>query len=68
MEDMVTILPKMNNLFPSDSWLVKVQETTASNTKWLNDDVKQHITAGKEVPELDWSHTRENLKRGFDSY
>lgn len=55
-------------MFPSDTWLVKVQETTASNMKWLNDDVKEHITAGKEVPELDWSHTRENLKRGFDSY
>ena len=50
---MVTILQKTNNLFPSDFWLVTVQEIAASNTKWLNDDIKQHITAGKEVPELD---------------
>ena len=50
MED---ILQKTNNLFPSDSWSVKVQEATASNTEWLNDDLKQHITASKVVPELD---------------
>lgn len=65
MED---ILQKMNNLFHL-ILSVKVQEATASNTEWLNDDLKQHITASKEVPELDWfdSYT-EKPERGFDSH
>lgn len=65
---MVTILQKTNNLFSFYSWSVKAQETIASNMKWLSDDAKQHIKAGKDVPEQDWSHTWENLDSGFDSY
>ena len=52
-EDTVTILQKTNNLFSFYSWSVKAQETIASNMKWLSDDAKQHIKAGKDVLEQD---------------